>query len=95
MRKPLNTEPAFRLASAAAISFALTFVGAIVALAAGILPIGKLALGPDLDLGVVLLLAPLGALFLALLVETIRAATGPSPEPRRHARDWRPGHGEG
>jgi hypothetical protein len=87
------------LASAAAISFALTFVSAVIALALGLLPQVTWRIGTDLDAGVVLLMAPMVALLFALVFEVVRTALAGDralPLPLgTPAMAWSPGRGEG
>ena|SRR6218665_1328807 len=91
------------LTSATVIAFSLTFVGAGVALLAGMLPANAEAMtgaAGSVDTGVVLLLVPLCALVLAILFEATRLALrGPvriaEPRPAPALSAWTPGHGEG
>jgi hypothetical protein len=94
--------PAATAVSITAISFAMTFVGASIALLLGLLPAwaSTLALPAGIDVGVVLLSVPLCALVLAMLVEAVRAALAGTPRPyvpRATAAlsEWRPGVGDG
>jgi len=92
------------MASAAAISFALTFVSAVVAITLGLLPQVTWRLGTDLDSGVILLMTPTVALLFALVFEVVRTALAgdraqPAPLPNALAANslaaWSPGRGEG
>jgi putative exporter of polyketide antibiotics len=87
------------LASAAAISFALTFVSAIVALTLGLVPKVTLHFGTELDSSVVLLMVPMVALLFALVFEVVRTAlAGDRAQPMPEASPlmaWSPGRGEG
>lgn len=88
------------LASMAAISFSLTFVGVSVALLLGLLPTTVSAFQKSVDVGVVLLLVPLCALTLAILGEVLLAAIRGLPRVREPIdapalSGWRPGRGEG
>ena len=88
------------VASMAAISFSLTFVGVSLALLFGLLPATLSIFTESIDVGVVLLVAPLCALSAAILGEVLRAAISGLP-PVRDPIDapalsgWRPGQGEG
>ncbi len=63
------------VATVAAISFSLTFVGVSLALLAGMLPERLATLTATLDTGVVLLFVPLCALVLAIIAEVARTST--------------------
>ena len=90
----------WNLATVVAISFSLTFVGVSVALLMGVLPASVASIQPPVDLGVLMLMVPLCALFFTMLAEVLLAAIrglprirAPRPTPALSA--WRPGHGEG
>lgn len=91
------------LTSVTVIAFSLTFVGAGIALMAGMLPNrADFLTGAtgSVDTGVVLLLVPLCALVLAILFEATRLALrGPvqmsQPRAIPALTEWKPGHGEG
>lgn len=80
----------------AAISFSLTFVGVSLALLFGLLPTTVSVFRSSIDVGVVLLIAPLSALMLAILVEVLGAAVRGLPRVRPPIdapalSGWRPG----
>ena len=96
-RRPSNP---WNLATVVAISFSLTFVGVSIALLMGVLPASVASIQPPVDLGVLMLMVPLCALFFTMLAEVLLAAIrglprirAPRPTPALSA--WRPGHGEG
>lgn len=97
-RKPRAGRAGRRFVSSAAIGFALTFVVAVIAVVAGILPRVGLAAALSVDVGVMLLFVPLCALVLAVLVEVVRGLSDPQASVHRtddRFAAWRPGHGEG
>lgn len=87
------------LASAAIISFSLTFVGVGLAVLAGYLPAHQVVLQGHVDVEVLLLFVPLCALVFAIVAEVLRSAA--SGQLRSGARppmtplSWTPGRGEG
>jgi hypothetical protein len=84
--------------TAAVISFSLTLLAGAGIVLAGYVPLEQMAAAQRVDLGAVLLFAPVCALVLALLFEVaIVALKAPlqAPEPRRLPIDWTPGHREG
>lgn len=87
------------LASAAAISFSLTFITAIVAIALNLVPAVSLRLSPELDASVILLMVPMAALLFALVFEVVRTAlSGEQSQPLQQKAPlmaWSPGRGEG
>ena len=67
------------------VSFSLTLLGGAILVLAGLIPLPGASLADRVDVGAVLLAAPVMALVLAVVVETTRIAlTRPNlPEPRR------------
>lgn len=90
-------QPAVRVTTAGIVSFSLTLLAAGCAIFAG-LPLRGISLNDRLDIGAVLLLAPVLALVLALVFEVtaiaLRAPDLPQPRQQRPVR-WSPGLREG
>jgi hypothetical protein len=79
-------------------SFSLTLLAGGVLVLAGMIPLPQLSAAERLDVGTLLLVAPLMALALALAVEVARMAltVRDLPEPRRQRTlRWAPGRREG
>ena len=98
MPKPLlkkNRRAA--LPTAAIVAFSLTLLGGGIVLLSG-LPLRGIAMSERLDIGTMLLLAPILALVLALLAEVafivLRAPDLPQPRQQQSIR-WTPGLREG
>lgn len=97
-RTSRSTRAGRRFVTSAAIGFALTFVAAVIALSAGLLPRFGLGAALSVDSGVVLLFVPLCALVFAVLVEVVRGLADPATPAHPGGAGlapWRPGHGEG
>lgn len=95
---PRQPQPALQFATAAIVAFSLTLLAGSIAVLSGYVPLEQMAFTQRVDLGAVLLFAPVCALVLALFFEVaVIALKAPpqSPEPRRLPIDWAPGHREG
>ena len=88
------------LTAAAAISFSLTFLGAGILLATGVIPARTITGLGEVDTAVVLLFVPLCALLFAITAEVVRATLRdglrqPKPRQSNPLAPWKPGTGEG
>jgi hypothetical protein len=85
--------------TATVVSFSLTLLAGSIAVFANLVPLETLSFGERIDLGAMLLIAPVLALVLAVIFEASRIALSrsPLPEPRRQqvVRGWTPGRREG
>ncbi|MEO6395053.1 MAG: hypothetical protein ABIO40_04005 [Devosia sp.] len=95
--KPSTSRRSVQLVTGAAVSFSLTLLAGSYAVLSGSVPLRINAI-ERVDIGAMLLFAPVCALVLALLFEATRLALkGPleMAEPRAIPIDWSPGHREG
>ena len=86
------------LTTASIASFSLTLLAGGVAVLSGMVPLPRLDFAERMDVGMLLFVAPLTALFLAIVFEVTRIAltVRELPEPRRQkAVRWTPGRREG
>lgn len=95
---PRQPQPALQFATAAIVAFSLTLLAGSIAVLSGYVPLSQMEFTQRVDLGAILLFAPVCALVLALFFEVaVIALKAPleNPEPRRLPIDWAPGHREG
>jgi hypothetical protein len=85
--------------TATVVTFSLTLLAGSVAVLGNLVPLRNLSLGERVDVGAMLLVAPVVALVLAVVFEATRIALRREPlpaEPRRQpVVRWTPGQGEG
>jgi len=83
-----------QLVTYATVSFSLTMLAGSLGVIYGIVPVGAMSAPARVDLGAMLLFAPVCALILGLLFEVARLALKApidDPEPRAIPIDWAPG----
>ena len=80
-------------------SFSLTLLAGGIGVVSGLIPMAHTSAIQRLDIGALLLAAPIVALLLAVMVEVayiaLRSAPLPDPQPATPMLDWQPGRREG